>query len=156
LKMARSSLGGMTTRLTLRAGLRTPKKHLYRTLCTAEFTMAGRTKVAAAQMTSTVDLNANFQTCSRLVQEAASAGVKLLSLPESFSFLGSSSEESLSIADTLDGPIMQRYCSLARESGIWLSLGGFQEKGQDDKHLFNTHVLVDDLGHIQSFYRKIH
>ncbi|GLJ24888.1 hypothetical protein SUGI_0476070 [Cryptomeria japonica] len=118
--------------------------------------MAGKVKIAAAQMTSINDLNANFQTCSRLVQEAAAAGVKLLSLPENFSFVGSKDGESLSIADALDGPIMQRYCSLAKESGIWLSLGGFQEKGHDDKHLFNTHVLLDGLGNIRSCYRKIH
>jgi len=107
-------------------------------------------------MTSTNDLNANFQTCSRLVQEAAAGGVKFLSLPENFSFFSSKDGESLSIADTLDGPIMQRYCSLARESRIWLSLGGFQEKGPDEKHLCNTHVLLDDLGNIRSSYRKIH
>lgn len=64
--------------------------------------------------------------------------------------------ESLKIAEPLDGPIMQRYCSLARESNIWLSLGGFQEKGPDDSHLYNTHVLIDDSGRIRNKYRKIH
>lgn len=43
-----------------------------------------------------------------------------------------------------------------RESSIWLSLGGFQEKGSDDEHLCNTHVVVDDTGKIRSTYRKIH
>lgn len=43
-----------------------------------------------------------------------------------------------------------------RESSIWLSLGGFQEKGSDPQHLFNTHVVVDDTGKIRSTYRKIH
>lgn len=43
-----------------------------------------------------------------------------------------------------------------RESGIWLSLGGFQEKGPDDEHIYNTHVLVDDAGDIISTFRKMH
>ncbi|KAL8159813.1 hypothetical protein V2J09_001350 [Rumex salicifolius] len=43
-----------------------------------------------------------------------------------------------------------------RESSIWLSFGGFQEKGSDDSHLCNTHVIVDDNGNIRSKYRKIH
>lgn len=43
-----------------------------------------------------------------------------------------------------------------REAGLWLSLGGFQEKGPDDKHIYNTHVLLDDSGNICSVYRKIH
>lgn len=43
-----------------------------------------------------------------------------------------------------------------RESSIWLSLGGFQEKGSDDEHLCNTHVVIDDAGNITSTYQKIH
>lgn len=43
-----------------------------------------------------------------------------------------------------------------REAGLWLSLGGFQEKGPDDKHIYNSHVLLDDSGNICSVYRKIH
>lgn len=43
-----------------------------------------------------------------------------------------------------------------RESNIWLSLGGFQEKGSDDAHLRNTHVLIDDAGKIKSTYSKMH
>ncbi|KAK9158080.1 hypothetical protein Scep_004654 [Stephania cephalantha] len=113
-------------------------------------------RVAAAQMTSINDLSTNFNTCSRLVQDAVAAGAKLLCFPENFSFVGSKDGESLTIAETLDGPIMQRYCSLARESSIWLSLGGFQEKGPDEEHLCNTHVLIDDSGNIRSTYQKIH
>ncbi|XP_009387462.3 deaminated glutathione amidase, chloroplastic/cytosolic-like isoform X1 [Musa acuminata AAA Group] len=113
-------------------------------------------RVGVAQMTSTNDLEANYNTCSRLVKEAAAAGVNLLCLPESFSFVAAKDGESLKIAQPLDGPIMQRYSSLARESNIWLSLGGFQEKGPDDSHLYNTHVLLDSSGNIRKTYRKIH
>ncbi|XP_015942307.1 deaminated glutathione amidase, chloroplastic/cytosolic [Arachis duranensis] len=113
-------------------------------------------RVAAAQMTSINDLAANFATCSRLVKEAASAGAKLLCFPEAFSYVGAKDGDSVSIAEPLNGPLMIKYCSLARESSIWLSLGGFQEKGSDDEHLCNTHVVVDDTGEIRSSYRKIH
>ncbi|XP_074276277.1 deaminated glutathione amidase, chloroplastic/cytosolic isoform X2 [Silene latifolia] len=113
-------------------------------------------KVAVAQMTSVNDTAANFATCSRLAKEAIAAGAKLLAFPESFSFVGVQQGDSLKIAETLDGPIMQRYCNLARESRIWLSLGGFQEKASDDSHLCNTHVIVDDSGNIRTKYRKIH
>nr|KJB73665.1 hypothetical protein B456_011G242400 [Gossypium raimondii] len=112
-------------------------------------------RVAAVQMTSVNDLASNFSTCSHLVKEAASAGAKMICFPESFSFLGPKSEDSLLVAEALDGPIMQKYCSLAREYSIWLSLGGFQEKGHD-AHLRNTHVIVDDAGNIRSTYSKIH
>lgn len=70
--------------------------------------------------------------------------------------MGAKDGDSLKIAEPLDGPIMNQYCSLARESNIWLSLGGFQEKGSDDAHLRNTHVLIDDTGSIRSSYSKMH
>uniref|UniRef100_A0A803NBU5 CN hydrolase domain-containing protein n=1 Tax=Chenopodium quinoa TaxID=63459 RepID=A0A803NBU5_CHEQI len=117
---------------------------------------ANSARVAVAQITSVNDLSANFATCSRLVKEAAAAGAKLLCFPESFSYVGANLGDSVKIAEPLDGPIMQGYCSLARESQIWLSLGGFQEKASDDSHLRNTHVIVDDTGKIRSKYSKIH
>ncbi|KAL1194840.1 Deaminated glutathione amidase, chloroplastic/cytosolic [Cardamine amara subsp. amara] len=112
-------------------------------------------RVAAAQMTSVNDLITNFATCSRLVQEAALAGAKLICFPENFSFVGDKEGESVKIAEALDGPVMQRYCSLARDSNIWLSLGGFQERF-DDTHLCNTHVVIDDAGTIRETYQKMH
>ncbi|KAK2979318.1 hypothetical protein RJ640_013282, partial [Escallonia rubra] len=121
-----------------------------------ESEMANSVRVAAAQMTSINDLAANFATCSRLVKEAASAGAKLLCFPENFSYVGAKDGDSLKIAESLDGPIMIGYRSLARESNIWLSLGGFQERGSDHAHLCNTHVLIDDCGNIRSTYRKMH
>ncbi|CAA6656857.1 unnamed protein product [Spirodela intermedia] len=116
---------------------------------------ANTVKVAAAQMSSTNDLMTNFETCC-LTKEAAAAGVKLICFPENFSFIGAKEGESLKIAESLDGPIMQRYCSLARDAKTWLSLGGFQEKSFDDGHICNTHVLIDDSGNIRNKYQKIH
>ncbi|KAL8093291.1 deaminated glutathione amidase, chloroplastic/cytosolic isoform X1 [Apium graveolens] len=118
--------------------------------------MTSSIRVAAAQMTSINDLAANFSTCSRLVKEAASAGAKMICFPENFSYVGAADGDSLKIAEPLDGPIMKGYCSLARESSMWLSLGGFQEKGSDDAHLRNTHVLIDNAGNIKSTYSKMH
>ncbi|KAK6153367.1 hypothetical protein DH2020_013006 [Rehmannia glutinosa] len=118
--------------------------------------MANSIRIAAAQMTSVNDLSANFTTCSRLVKEAVAAGAKLLCFPENFSYVGAKTGDSLTIAESLDGPIMKKYCSLAKDSNIWLSLGGFQEKGYDDSHLRNTHVLIDNSGNIRSTYRKMH
>ncbi|KAK7343252.1 hypothetical protein VNO77_11860 [Canavalia gladiata] len=117
---------------------------------------ANSVRVAAAQMTSVADLAANFATSSRLVKEAASAGARLICFPEAFSYVGAKDGDSVSVAQPLDGPIMNQYRSLARDFSIWLSLGGFQEKGSDPQHLCNTHVIVDDTGKIRASYRKIH
>ncbi len=50
---------------------------------------------------------------------------------------------------------MHRYQELARQHSLWLSLGGFQEKGPDVQHLYNCHVIVNDAGELVSTYRKV-
>ena len=49
-----------------------------------------------------------------LQKEAASAGAKSLCFPEVFSYVGAKDGDSVSIAEPLNGPLMQKYCSLAR------------------------------------------
>lgn len=80
----------------------------------------------------------------------------MLFLPECFSFIGSSQQESLSKAEPLDGPAMARYRQLARDTSLWLSLGGFQETGPDPQHIYNCHVVLDPSGETAAWYRKIH
>ena len=50
---------------------------------------------------------------------------------------------------------MARYQDLARSTGVWLSLGGFQETGPDPDHIYNTHVILDAEGAVVSSYRKV-
>ncbi|KAK9811273.1 hypothetical protein WJX72_001005 [[Myrmecia] bisecta] len=112
--------------------------------------------VAVGQMTATDDQEHNLRTCAGLAQEAHAKGCKMLFLPEVFAFIGTSGAESVARAEPLDGPLMRRYCALAQDTGIWLSLGGFQETGPDSDHLYNCHVIVDDKGSIAAAYRKVH
>jgi len=50
----------------------------------------------------------------------------MIFLPECFNYIGVNLFDGLNIAEPIDGPIMARYQSLAKQSGMWLSLGGFQ------------------------------
>ncbi|XP_069074380.1 deaminated glutathione amidase [Pleurodeles waltl] len=115
--------------------------------------------IAVCQMTSTSDKEQNFATCSQLIREAAHRGASMVFLPENFDYIGKSTEETLNLAETLQGNLMQRYSNLARESGMWLSLGGFHEKGSDwekDKRIHNSHVIMDNKGSVVSVYHKAH
>lgn len=113
-------------------------------------------RVAVAQMTAVGDQLSNFNTCKKLAQAAQEANACMLFLPECFSFIGTSQQESLSKAEPLDGPTLARYRQLARDTGLWLSLGGFQETGPDQEHLYNTHVVLDSSGNTVATYRKVH
>ncbi|XP_057626174.1 deaminated glutathione amidase isoform X4 [Chionomys nivalis] len=50
-------------------------------------------------------------------------------------------------------------CTQPRECGIWLSLGGFHERGQDweqTQKIYNCHVLLNNKGLVVAQYRKTH
>lgn len=115
--------------------------------------------IAVGQMTSTSDKEQNFSTCSRLIREAAARRACMVFLPEAFDYIGGSTEETLSLAEPLQGDLIQRYRGLARDCSVWLSLGGFHEKGSGwdtDRRISNSHVILDSEGHVVSVYRKTH
>jgi predicted amidohydrolase len=122
-------------------------------------------RVAAVQMRSTHDLQANLARCRELTGEAASNGAQLVVLPECFSFLGRREGEKLAIAEVLDGdgppgppgPVMGALCELATKHGVWIVGGGTPERVHgDDRRAYNTAVVIDPRGELVARYRKIH
>ena len=86
-------------------------------------------RVGVGQLTATCDHASNLAAASQLCRQAKSAGACLLCLPEAFSFIGAAAAETVAQAEPLDGPRLGAYRALAREHGLWLSLGGFHEAG---------------------------
>jgi predicted amidohydrolase len=134
--------------------------------CYPRVPMAALT-VAAVQLTSTEDVEVNLATVSTLVREAAEAGASLIGLPENFAYLGTDRDHRLSIAEDLPppgadlkaapaGPILSAMQALAQQTGAWLLLGGFPERGGDAAHIRNTSVLLRADGTIAATYRKMH
>ncbi|XP_036968873.1 deaminated glutathione amidase isoform X2 [Acanthopagrus latus] len=114
---------------------------------------------AVCQVTATPDKQANLSACKQLMEEAKERGASMVFLPEGFDYIGSSREESLSLAESLTGDIISQYTQLARKLEVWLSLGGFHERGHDwesDRRLYNSHIIINDKGDIVSVYRKAH
>ena len=156
-------LGRAVARVRLPSALRLPFRGASRRVPRAAAAMSttasparGASRIAVGQMCATNDLDANFDTCASLVQQAASRGCVLLALPECFAYIGVKGTDALGVMEPLDGPVMARYRELARQHGVWLSLGGSAETGPDPDHRYNAHVLVDDRGDIRASYRKIH
>lgn len=114
---------------------------------------------AVCQLTATPDKEANFSVCKQLVEEAKERGATMVFLPEGFDYIGSSREETLSLSESLSGDTISRYTQLASKLNLWLSLGGFHERGHDwetDRRIFNSHIIINDKGDIISVYRKSH
>ena len=120
--------------------------------------------IAAVQMTSGEDVDANLDTCRELVREAATAGALIVGLPENFAYVGSSQDHRLAIAEDLPsaggrqeaGPILTAMRTLALKAGVWLLLGGFPERGRDGTRIRNTSLLLDPEGTVVAVYRKLH
>jgi predicted amidohydrolase len=139
---------GLLRRLTWK-GLQRPAQ---RTMAAA----GSKPRVAVGQLNSTGDHAANLAQAEKLCEDAAAAGANLLCLPEAFSFIGASPQETISQAEALDGPRLEQYRALARRHGLWLSLGGLHEAGAPGNRVHNTHVVVDAKGDTVAEYRKIH
>lgn len=115
-----------------------------------------KTLVAVAQMCSRKNKAKNLERCEYLIEEARGHGVKFISFPENFAFLGEDEHEAKAAAEYIDGASITRLARCAHQQGMWLSLGGFQEKLADDGKIANTHVVVSDVGRVVAVYRKMH
>jgi deaminated glutathione amidase len=116
-------------------------------------------RVAAVQLCSTSDLEANLATCRALTTRAVADGAEVVVLPECFAFLGRGEGDKLAIAETLEGggPVMSSLRELATRHGIWIVGGGTPELVPGDaRRTFNTAVVIDPRGELVAHYRKIH
>lgn len=114
---------------------------------------------AVCQMTATPDKEANFSVCKSLVEEAKHGGASMVFLPEGFDYIGSNRDETLSLSESLDGETVLKFTQMARSLEVWLSLGGFHERGPNwktDRRIYNSHIIINDKGDIVSVYRKSH
>lgn len=114
--------------------------------------------VAALQMNSTPDVEANLAQAASLIAQAAAASAKLVMLPESFAYLGPDVRQA-SVAESLhdtDAPIQQVLASWARDFGVEIIAGGFWEKTMEGDRVHNACLHIDTAGNVTAVYRKIH
>src|SRR5260370_268160 len=96
-------------------------------------------KVAAVQLNSREDKEANLAVADRLTRAAAADGAELVVLPEKWTVLGSD-EHLRAGAEPLDGPAIAWARATARELGIDLIAGSIAERLPGDEMLANTSV----------------
>jgi predicted amidohydrolase len=117
---------------------------------------ADAVRVAAVQLNSREDFDANLEQADRLTRAAAADGASLVLLPEKWSVLGSG-EQLRAGAQPLDGAAVGWARATARELAIDLVAGSISElPGGPGDLLANTSVHVSPDGEIRAVYRKIH
>jgi len=111
---------------------------------------------AVCQMNSTNDVQGNILQATGLIEKAAARGADMVFLPEAFDFIGSSSEETGSLAQPLAGSTIRKFQEVAEANKVWLSLGGFHQKEASDTKIWNTHAIIDEAGRVVETYNKAH
>jgi len=115
------------------------------------------TRVAAIQMTSSDDVQANLREAARLIATAARAGAKLAVLPENFSCMAKAETDRLAIAeDDGAGPAQDFLAEQARTHRVWLVGGTLPIKAAGSGKLRAACLLFDDRGERVARYDKMH
>lgn len=112
-------------------------------------------RAAVVQMTSGDDLAVNLEQAERFIREARSVDADLIALPENFAFLRREGQP-IPCAQAVDGEIIGRVRTLARELEVWILAGTFPEAVPGEARIHNTSVLISDQGELAGVYRKIH
>jgi deaminated glutathione amidase len=114
-------------------------------------------RVAAIQMASGPNVNANLLEAGRLIKKAVEAGAKLVVLPENFAIMGMNEADKVDIREEDGkGPIQDFLAEQASRHGIWLVGGTVPLAASDADHVYAACLLFDDKGKRVARYDKIH
>ena len=109
--------------------------------------------VAAIQLRSGADVEANVTEALALVEQAARGGARYVQLPEYTPYLGPPRAYA-DVAEDVPGPTTARFAELARRHGIVVHLGSLLERTATRPA--NTSVVLGPTGQVVATYRKIH
>lgn len=113
--------------------------------------------VAAIQMASGPQVQANLMEANRLIRQAADEGAGLVVLPEVFGIMGLTDKEAVAAAEPFGKGQMQDFISRkAREYGVWI-VGGTIPLLTDNADKYSaSSLLYNDQGEQVARYDKIH
>lgn len=110
--------------------------------------------IAVIQLNSQPDVDESLHQAAKLIDEAASAGARLIALPEHMAFLGDF-DKRLEHAETIGRRARQMIVAKAREHECYICGGSFPVPARNGK-VFNRILLVTPGGETALQYDKIH
>lgn len=114
-------------------------------------------KIAAVQMASGPNVNANLTEAGRLIAMAADAGARMVVLPENFAIMGMSEIDKVNIREQDgQGPIQNFLSEQSVKHGVWLVGGTVPLVAGDSNKVRGACLLFNDKGERVSRYDKIH
>ena len=114
-------------------------------------------RVAAIQMTSGHDIEANLEAAGRHLAEAAKLGAVLAALPENFAFMGKDSGDKRAIAEPDGAGRIQNFLAdTARRHKIWIVGGTVPLRASADGRVSASSLVYNAEGQRAARYDKIH
>ncbi|MCW9011690.1 carbon-nitrogen hydrolase family protein [Marinobacter sp.] len=119
-------------------------------------------QVAAIQMVSTHDIDANLEEARILLAEAAGAGAKVAVLPENFAVLATAQMLECGRREVGNEPVIRRFLAeQARSLGLWivggsLPLASRRDGSEITDRVRATCLVYNDHGEEVARYDKIH
>ena len=114
--------------------------------------MKTRYLVAACQMDSQNNKQANLRIAGEMIAENAAKGAEIIAFPETVNFMGKGYRHQ---AEPVPGPTTDFFCEQAAKHKVWIVSGSFPEEQENGKP-YNTLILADPEGNIRCRYRKLH
>ncbi len=111
--------------------------------------------VAALQITSTSNVEANFAEAEEQIELASRRGAELIGLPENFAFLGEDNEK-LRLASELSIKCTNFLKTMSQRYQVFLLGGGYPVPAGDECHTLNRSALFGRDGQVLAQYDKIH
>jgi len=114
-------------------------------------------KVAAIQMASGPQVEANLFEAERLITKAVESDVELIVLPENFALMGMSESDKIAIREEQGNGRIQSFLSeQAERHGVWMVGGTIPLRCPDPNKIYATCLLFNHLGEQVARYDKIH
>jgi deaminated glutathione amidase len=113
-------------------------------------------KMAAIQMTSGDDIDANIAALTPLIAKAVADGATFVATPENTFYMRREGMAAMADVAMENHPGIAYAKAAAKEHGIWLLIGSIRA-GEAEMHApFNRSILVAPAGEIIATYDKIH
>ncbi len=113
-------------------------------------------KIAAIQMASGPQLEANLMASANLIKQAADKGAQMVALPENFALMPMQETENRDIAEQFgQGHIQDFISACAEDNQVWVVAGSIPLKTDSDK-VTSSSIMFDSNGKIVARYDKIH
>jgi nitrilase len=115
------------------------------------------TRIAAIQMVSGAELDANLQAAGRLIAAAVAAGARMVALPENFYLIGRHEGDKVKLREPDGaGPIQDFLAAAAREHQAWIIGGTAPISCADEARIRSACLVFDAAGKRVARYDKMH